>query len=366
MIPMFQPRISEASVARVVEALRSGWISEGRQVQAFEKALCARFGFPRALALNSGTSALHLGVLALGLRPGDEVITTAQTFVATALAILYAGAVPVFADLEAGSANIDPADVRLRIGPRTKGILVVHYGGEPCDMDPILALAAEHNLWVLEDAAHALGARYHGRPVGTLGHAAIFSFQAIKALTTGDGGLLVCADEAAHQKAYRLRWFGIDRANRRPSELGQPEWDITELGYKFHMNDLAASLGLGQLDAYPGVLARRRALDDRYRRTLAGRDGLSLLARTPDSEGACWLFTLLVQRRPEFVRAMRSRGVEAAVWHRRIDGHSLLGGLRHDLPRQERFDATQVSVPLRESLEDDEVGRILDAIRQGW
>ncbi|HXB97944.1 MAG TPA: DegT/DnrJ/EryC1/StrS family aminotransferase [bacterium] len=365
-IPLFLPRIDEASVQRVAQTLRSGWISEGRQVLAFEQALCAQFGFPRALAVNSGTSALHLALLALGVGPGDEVITTAQTFVATALAILYCGATPVFADLEPGGANLDPAEIGRRAGPRTKAVLLVHYGGEPCDMDAVLAQAKRHGLAVVEDAAHALGARYRSRPVGALGDAGIFSFQAIKPLTTGDGGLLVCADPSVHQKAYRLRWFGMDRAGRTPSELGQPEWAITELGYKYHMNDLTASLGLGQLEGFQTALARRRALDARYRGALGAVPGLALIPPTDGAEGACWLFTVLVERRLDFVRALRSRGVEAAVWHRRIDAHPLFGGLRQDLPRQERFDAAQVSIPLRDSLDDGEAGAVLDAVRRGW
>jgi perosamine synthetase len=294
------------------------------------------------------------------------VITTAQTFVATALAILYCGATPVFADLEEGGPNLDPAEIGRRAGPRTKAVLVVHYGGEPCDMDAVNREAKARGLAVVEDAAHALGATYRSRPAGALGDAAIFSFQAIKPLTTGDGGLLVCADPAAHQKAYRLRWFGIDRAGRTPSELGQPEWPITELGYKYHMNDLTASLGLGQLEGFDAALRRRRELDGRYRGALSGLPGLALTRRTQEAESACWLFTALVERRLDFVRALRSRGVEAAVWHQRIDAHPLFGGLRSDLPRQERFNAAQVSIPLRDSLNDDEAGRVLDAVKLGW
>jgi len=365
-IPLFKPKIEEAGITRVVEALRSSWISEGRQVQAFEKTLCSQFAFPRALALNSGTAALHLALLALGIKAGDEVITTAQTFVATALAILYVGATPIFADLEAGGPNLDPEDIRRRITPKTKAILVVHYGGEPSDMDAILKIASEKSLKVIEDAAHALGAQYKSRPIGTLGDAAIFSFQAIKALTTGDGGLLVCRDEETHQRAYRLRWFGIDRANRKISELGQPEWDITEIGYKYHMNDLAASLGLGQLESYAQALTRRSELDALYRKSLNAVPGLQMLKQTPGAQGACWLFTMLADRRLEFVRALKSRGVEAAVWHRRIDHHPIFGGERPDLPRQEHFDSHQVSIPLRDSLSDSEVEKILDAVKEGW
>ncbi len=366
MIPIFKPTVPEAVVERVAMTLREGWLSEGRQVAAFEEEFARRMGLPHALALNSGTAALHLAVLGAGVKPGDEVITTAQTFVATAMAILYAGAQPFFADLQSGGPNIDPADIERRITPRTKAIIVVHYGGYPCDMDEINIVAARHRLTVIEDAAHALSARYKGRPVGGLARFAIFSFQAIKLMTTGDGGMLVCRDPQDHQTAYRRRWFGIDRANRRLSKLGQPEWDITEVGYKYHMNDLAAAMGLGQLDYVETAVARRRRLSALYRADLTGLPGLELLEEKPDRESACWLFTVLVERRPDFIRAVKSRGVEAAVWHERIDKHSLFGGLREDLPNQARFNESQVSIPTRDSLTDEEVYKVINAVKAGW
>lgn len=363
---MFQPTISESAVRHAEACLRSGWISEGKMVVAFEAEFRRHFGLRNALALNSGTAALHLAILGAGVGPGDEVITTAQTFVATAMAVLYVGARPVFADLMPGGPNIDPIDVERRIGPRTKAILVVHYGGYPCDMDEVRALAVRHGLVVIEDAAHAVGATYRGAPVGSLGNFGVFSFQAIKQLTSGDGGMLVCADEDRYREARRRRWFGIDRARRTVSELGEPEWDIREIGYKYHMNDVTASIGLAQLESFAAAQTRRRELNQRYRGQLAGLSGLELLDERPDREGACWLFTVRVDRRLEFVRALRSRGVEAAVWHRRIDAHSVFGGLRPDLPNQTRFDETQVAVPLRDSLSDEEVERVIDAVRQGW
>jgi len=363
---MFQPAISESAVLQAEACLQSGWVGEGKAVAAFENGFCRRFDLRNALALNSGTAALHLALLGAGVGPGDEVITTAQTFVATAMAVLYVGAQPVFADLVPGGPNLDPADVERRVTARTKAIVVVHYGGYPCDMDEIRAVGARHGLVVVEDAAHALGATYHGRPVGSLGDFGVFSFQAIKQLTTGDGGMLVCADEGGHRDALRRRWFGIDRERRTLSELGEPEWDIREVGYKYHMNDIAASLGLAQLESFGAAQARRRELNKRYRSGLAGVSGLELLDEQPDRESACWLFTIRVERRVDFVRALRDRGIEAAAWHRRIDAHSVFGGLRPDLPNLQSFDETQVAIPLRESLSDAEVEQVIEAVRSGW
>jgi perosamine synthetase len=366
-IPLFKPFIAESVVQSVAQTLRAGWISEGKKVKAFEERFCRHFHHPHALALNNGTAALHLAVSGAGVLPGDEVITTAQTFVATAMAILYCGARPVFADIQPGGPNIDPADVERKITPKTKAIIVVHYGGYPCDMDEINAIANRHKgISIIEDAAHALGSFYKERPVGSLGRFGIFSFQAIKQLTTGDGGMLCSRDEQDHQKAYRQRWFGIDRGNRKPSELGQPVWDISEVGYKYQMNDIAATMGLAQLALFDRSQSRRLALNGYYRAMLGSVEGLNLLEEKPDRSGACWLFTVRVERRLDFIRALKSRGVEAAVWHQRIDENSLFGGPQQDLPNQQAFNEQQVSIPLRDSLTDQEVEKILKAVKAGW
>jgi perosamine synthetase len=363
---MFQPRIPPRSAALLAEALEGGMIGQGQRCKDFEEAFCAGFGLPRALAVNSGTAALHLALLSLGIGVGDEVITSAQTFVATALAVKYVGADPVFADLKPGSPNLDPSGLESKLSPRTKAVLVVHYGGMPCDMEAILDFASRRGLAVIEDAAQALGAEYKGKPAGTLGAAAAFSFQAIKGLTTGDGGMLVLSDPEAHGQARRRRWFGIDKEGRKPDGLGPGEWEIRELGFKYAMNDLAASLGLGALDSYPEVLLRRRLLDREYRAGLSKISGLELLEDPQDRKSACWLFSALVTERRAFVEAMRCRGVEASVWHRRIDRHPIFGGLRQGLPQLERFDREQVSLPLRESLSDEEAGKIIKAVQAGW
>lgn len=250
LIPIFEPSVPESVIERVAATLREKRLSEGPNVREFEETFARKFNLPHALAINSGTAALHLAVLGAGITAGDEVIIPAQTFVATGLAVLMVGAKPVFADIQPGGPNIDPIDIERRITPRTKAIIVVHYGGYPCDMDEINALSRKHGLKVIEDAAHAVGASYRGEPVGTLGDFAIFSFQAIKQITTGDGGMLICRDVHEHQKSLRRRWFGIDRDKRKPSPLGQPEWDITELGYKYHMNDIGAAMGLAQLEMF--------------------------------------------------------------------------------------------------------------------
>lgn len=219
-INMFQVNVQEEAIEGVVRVLRSGYIGEGPVVKELGTAFVQVSGAPWNLAVNSCTSALHLAVILAGVDAGDEVITTAQTMMATSHAILMQRATPVFADVQPGTGNIDPQDIEHRITKRSKVILVVHWAGYPCDMDEIHAIARQHNLVVIEDAAHAIGAIYKGRPVGSLSPMTCFSFQAIKHITSGDGGMLSLLKETDRILGSRLRWFGIDRDQRKPSILG--------------------------------------------------------------------------------------------------------------------------------------------------
>jgi len=365
-IPIFAVRVSEHAIERVASVLRSGFIGDGPTVREFESKVMARTGARHAVAVNSGTSALQLALAVHNVGPGDEVITTAQTFVATSHVILAAGAQPVYADVQSRTGNLDPADIEHRITPRTKAILPVHWAGYPCDMDEILDVATRHGLAVIEDAAHAFGAEYRGRAIGSVAPVTCFSFQAIKQLTTVDGGMLCTQDEALGEQARRRRWFGIDRIRRRPSVLGEPEWDIKELGYKWHMNDVAAAIGCAHLDEYDLQLAHRALLDSAYRTGLAGVPGVELFDVAADRRSAFWTFCLHVERRLDFVRAMKARGIEASVVHLRIDRNSLFGPVRTDLPQLARFTETMVCLPLHGGVSEQDAAHVVEAVRKGW
>jgi len=365
-IDMFRVSVCEESVENAVKVLRSGYIGEGPMVKKLEAEFCKVSGAPWCLAVNSGTSALHLAVLLVGVGAGDEVITTAQTMMATSHAILMARGVPVFADVQPFTGNIDPNDIEHRITPRTKAILVVHWAGYPCDMDEIHAIAGRHGLVVIEDAAHATGATYKGRPIGGISPMTCFSLQAIKHVTGGDGGVLALADEEHRVKGARLRWFGIDRDLRKASILGEPIWNVTELGYKYHMNDIAAAIALGNLMQLEGMLVHRRKIATAYRHGLSGIPGLTLLTSGSDRESAYWLFTVLVERREDFLRLLKERGINASVVHLRIDRNDLYGGERRDLPNLDRFTELHVSLPVHEGISAEDVRYVIESIRQGW
>jgi perosamine synthetase len=358
--------VSEQAIANATATLRSGMLSEGKQVKRFEGELAARLGLVQPVALNSGTAALHLALVLAGVKAGDEVIIPPQTFIATGMAVLMQGAIPVFADIQYRSGNIDPESVRKKISPKTKAVIPVHWAGYPCDLEELNALAAQHGLVVIEDAAHALGASYRGKPIGSISRFTCFSFQAIKHLTTGDGGALCCLRPEDEQRARVRRWFCIDRDHSPASFLGERVYDADEVGYKYHLNDLAAAIGLGNLEVFPQVLGRLQTITSRYRREFSNLAGVTLLESKPDRVSACWLFTLLAQRRDDFLRALQGRGVPAAVFHQRIDRNSVFGGLRQDLLNMGRFNQEQASVPLHAGLTDEEVEKVIAAVKTGW
>lgn len=358
--------ISKKSIKKTIEVLESGWISEGKLVKEFENKLRQSLGIINPVAVNSGTSALHLALAVAGIKKGDEVILPAQTFVATGLAILMQGATPIFVDIQCKTGNIDIHSIGRKITQETKAIIPVHWGGYPCDMEEINGIARKKGLVVIEDAAHALGATYKGKPIGSISRFTAFSFQAIKHLTTGDGGALCCLNNDDYCKSRIRRWFGIDRLKSKPSILGERKYDIAELGYKYHLNDLAAAVGLGNLEDFCNNLRRRRKIAARYREELSNIPGLELLDYKNDCESAYWLFTMLVKRRKDFILSLKEKGIPASVVHMRIDRNSIFGGITPDLPGQEKFNKMQVSIPVHNGLSDDDVDLIIKTIRSGW
>jgi perosamine synthetase len=279
---------------------------------------------------------------------------------------LQQGAIPVFADINYHTGNIDPQSIRQKITDKTKAIIPVHWGGMPCDMDEIRLIAREHNLIIIEDAAHAPGATYRGRPVGSISDYTCFSFQAIKHITTGDGGAISCLDNEKAKEAVTRRWFGIDRADAQPSLLGERQYSITALGFKYHLNDYGAALGLANLSDFPQRLQRLRKIARYYREELKSVPGIELWDCPPDRESAWWLFGVHVKGRLDFIKALAGRGVAASVVHQRIDRNAIFNGIREDLVNQKKFDETQVHIPLHSGIGETEAQYIVDCIKKGW
>lgn len=364
-ISLFHPHVPSKAIEYVSQVLSTKWIGQGPKVDEFEERFGAFIGGDRScIAVGAGTDALHLAYLLADVKNGDEVICPLFTCTATNIPLLYLDAKVVFADVDPDSLNIDTTDVRKRITERTKAIVCVHNAGLPCDMDELRDLAKDHNLALIEDAAHALGASYKGIPVGQISDFTMFSFQAIKHLTTGDGGMLVLKDHELANKARRLRWFGIDRKSK---QSGNWENDITEIGYKYQLTDIGAALGLAGLEEIDQIIPYRQSLLNLYSHSLQGIPGISLVgANHTDRTHAAWMCTVLVDDRDGLQKKLKDHGIESALVHYRNDHYSVFGGRRTDYPNMDAVEGRYLNIPLHTRMSADDVYRVCSVIRSGW
>jgi perosamine synthetase len=364
-IVLFYPNVPKTAIEEVTKVLQSRWIGQGPRVAEFEKQFSARFaGNGTSLAVGSGTDALHLAYILAGLQPGDEVITPVFTCTATTIPFLYMGVTFRFADVDPETLNINIQHVRELINEKTKAIVCVHYGGLPCDMDELHAIAREYGIPVIEDAAHALGATYKGKSIGSISEFTMYSFQAIKHITTGDGGMLIVQDKEAAKKGERIRWFGIDRSDK---QKGTWENDIWEVGYKYQMTDISAAMGLAGLQEFDETLAHRQKLFDTYRKGLKNANGIKLIgADHTDRTHAAWLCTALVENRVDFMKYLREKKIESGQIHYRNDRYSVLGGRRDDLPHMDSVEEKYIVLPLNNHLTVGQIEYVCDTIKKGW
>lgn len=368
MIPLFSTYVPPHSAEKVAEVIRNGWVNRGKQAELFESLFRTKFNYNHALSVNSCTSALRIAYTLVkdftGAKEGDEIITTPYTMIATNTAMLECGFKPVFADVEYETANIDPYNIEDRITKRTKAITVVHYAGYPCNLREIYRIATENKLFVIEDAAQALGAKRNGHPVGYIADFACFSFQAIKHITTGDGGMFVSMHKPIYDEAVKLAWFGIDKTKRVDSDLGKYPVDIDVLGFKYAMNDIAATLGIEGIKSFDYVLGVRQGIAKQYREELGNVDGITLMKNEPNVESAEWTFPIHVKQRLKFAIEMRKKGIEVAVHNWRNDKYSIFGGLRSDLPNTERLNNELIHIPLHLGLWTSDIEYIIKTMKE--
>ncbi len=284
MLPYSRPSINDDDIRAVVEVLQSDWLTTGPMIERFERAAADYVGTAEAVAVSSGTAALHAAVFALGIGPGDEVIVPAMTFVATANCVVYQGATPVFADVDPDTLLLDPAQAEARISPRTRAIIGVDYAGQPCDHRLLCAIARKHGLALVADASHSLGASDRGVRAGKLADLSTFSLHPVKPITAGEGGLLVTDNAEFAGRARRFRNHGMSTDHRQRASAGSWHYAMTELGYNYRLTDLQAALGLSQLARLDGWIARRQAIAERYDRAFAGLPGVRPLGLRP---GVC-------------------------------------------------------------------------------
>ena len=380
-LPFALPDIGEAEIAEVVDTLRSGWVTTGPKAARFERAFAQFLGDPggdaalHCIAVNSATAGLHLAAEALGIGPGDEVVTTTHTFTATAEVVRYLGADVKLVDIDPATLNIDPAAVQAAITPRTKLIMPVHYAGLAADMPAILALARQHGLKVVEDAAHALPTTSGGRMVGTLGSdATVFSFYANKTITTGEGGMLVTRDAALAQRAKTMRLHGMNRDAFDRFTAKVPSWyyEVVAPGFKYNLTDIAAALGIHQLRRAHAFQQRRAQIVAQYQ---AGLAGLPLITapQAPAGETHAWhLYVLRLADgagvpRDRFIEQLFEAGIGCSVHYIPLHLHPYwrdrYGLQPGQFPHSQRAYERMLSLPLYSRMTDDDVQRVAQAVR---
>jgi dTDP-4-amino-4,6-dideoxygalactose transaminase len=369
------PHIGSQEIEAVAATMRSCWIGTGPKVKELEAAFASYIGAAYAVALNSCTACLHLSLLLLGLKPGDEVITTPMTFAATANAINHAGAVPVFADCDRTTMNIDVKRVEAAVTSRTRAILPVHFAGRPCDMDALAQLAAKHHLTVIEDAAHCIEGRYHGRKIGTISPMTCFSFYVTKNMTTAEGGML-CTNDG--QLADQIRVYGLHGLSAdawaRFGDRGYRHYEVIYPGFKYNLTDIAATIGLCQLPQLSHWMVRREEIWARYDEAFAGLACWTPARQEPDTYHARHLYTLMLDidslgiTRDQVMAALHRRGIGSGVHYRSVHLHKYykdrFGYKPEDFPNAAWISDRTVSLPLSAKLSDADVDRIVKAVRE--
>ncbi|HLW85846.1 MAG TPA: UDP-4-amino-4,6-dideoxy-N-acetyl-beta-L-altrosamine transaminase [Candidatus Sulfotelmatobacter sp.] len=372
LLPYGRQSVDEADIQAVVEVLRSDWLTTGPKVAEFEEAFAARVDAAHGVSFSSGTAALHAAAFAAGLSAGDEAITTPLTFAATANCVLYQGATPVFADVCADTLNLDPEQVTGKISPKTRAILPVAYAGHPADLDPLLEIASKFGLLVIEDACHALGAKYRGRATGSMADMTVFSFHPVKHITTGEGGMVATNNAKFAETLRRFRNHGISSDARQRQSAGQWHYEMVLLGFNYRLPDIACALGIRQLTKLDANLARRREIAARYTAAFGEIPGVIPLAVRPDVMPAWHLYPIrldlakLTADRAQVFRALRAENIGVNVHYIPVHRHPYYGerfGYRGgEYPVAEDAYERLISLPMFHAMTDHDVSDVIMAV----
>ncbi|WP_220719375.1 UDP-4-amino-4-deoxy-L-arabinose aminotransferase [Agarivorans litoreus] len=378
-LPLSRPAIEQQEIDAVVEVLKSGWITTGPKNAELENAIKSYTGAEHAVALSSATAGLHLTLVALGIGPGDEVITPSMTWVSTVNLITLMGAKPVFVDVDADTLMTTAERIEAQITNKTKLIIPVHYAGAPLDLDAIYALAEQYNIPVIEDAAHAIGCEYKGRPIGQTGHC-IFSLHAIKNVTTAEGGIFTTNDAELAERIRRLKFHGLGvDAFDRETQGRAPQAEVIEPGYKYNMPDICAVLGLGQMQRLASITAQRQALVAHYRKLLAEVEGISPMSVPSYAHTHCWhLMIVRVEPsicgfdRDQLISMLKQQGIGAGIHFKachsqkyyRENYQTRFGEINPDLSNTEFNSQRICSLPLFPGMQLSDVERVVSAIKQ--
>jgi UDP-4-amino-4-deoxy-L-arabinose-oxoglutarate aminotransferase len=374
-LPFTRPSITEAEVLEVSEALRSGWITSGPRVVAFEKGFSSYVSAPFGITVASATAGFHILLHALGIGPGDDVITPSLTWPSPINMVVNVGARPVFADIDRRTFQLDPSSVERVLTPQTRAIIPVHFAGQPCDLDALRALCERHGLILIEDAAHATGTEYRGKRIGSGKNPAVFSFHAIKNLTTGEGGLITVSEEKLRDRLISLRFHGVDQdAWKRYAREATRNYDLFEPGWKYNLTDLQAAVGLVQLKRLEEMNERRTKLAELYDRLLEDISEIIRPSRVPYPSRHSWhLYTVLIDpektgfTRDEFREELRTRNIGTGLHFLAVHELSFYRERYHPvselLKNSEYVAARIVSLPLFPDMQEEDVGEVVDEIR---
>jgi dTDP-4-amino-4,6-dideoxygalactose transaminase len=369
-IPLFDLNYDHEEEEAVLATLRSGWISTGPRTVEFERLFAEALGAKHAVAVANCTCALHLALRIVGVREDDEVIVPSLTFVATANAVRYVGATPVFCDIRGpDDLNLDPQQVESLITGRTRAIIVMHYGGFPCDMDRVLALARKHRLRVIEDACHGPLSEYRGRKLGTIGDIGCFSFFSNKNISTGEGGMLVTADAEFAERARLLRSHGMTSLSYQRASGHSTRYDVIESGYNYRMDDIHAALGIVQLGKLRNDIERRGVVRANYLEALADAPGITVPFGRPEEVVSNYIFPVILEgadaaRRDAVRNAMHGRGIQTSIHYPAVHRFSSFEPYRRPLPNTERVSDSLVTLPMHGRLSRDHVSRIAATLRE--
>jgi len=362
MLPLVQTAIPprEILIPKLEEVLYSGYVAQGEIVEQFERRFEEYIGSGHTLSLNSGTAALHIALILAGVSTGDEVISTALTAEPTNVAIKMVGANVRWADVDLETGNISAEAIEKAINPKTKAIIVVDYAGISVDVEKIQAISLKYNIPVIEDAAHALGAKFNGKRTGNHFPFTVYSFQAIKHLTTIDGGALQIQDKELYEKGKVIRWFGLDK------KLSRMDNNITIQGFKYHMNNVNAAIGLVQLENIEELvdkyISNGKYLDEK----LKDVKGVELIQYYPNTEASYWLYTIKVDNRESFIKMMAENGIMASELHKRNDLHTYLNDYPTHLPNLDLFYSKMVHLPCGWWVNKIDCDKMISLIKSGW
>lgn len=372
VLPVFRPSMGQEEIDAIAQVLRSGWIGLGPATEKFEEEFTKFVGTKYAIALNSATAALHLSLLALGIDQEDEVLVPALSFVSTSHAVLYVGAKPIFIDIDEETLCMDPKDLKNKITKKSKAIIPVHYGGHPADLDTIHDIAKKYKLVVVEDASHATGSMYKGKMIGSLSDLTCFSFHAVKNLATGDGGMVTTNSSTLAKKIKSLRWMGINKETWEREELVQEKsyrqygwyYDVTDLGYKYHMNDITAAIGLVQLKKLRLMNNKREKLSKRYDQKLRKLKWLEIPKISPNVKSAYHNYVIRTQFRDRLNLFLKDRNISSGVHYLPIHHFSFYKKqkLTASVPLTERVWKTLLTLPLYPTLSFKDQDRVINAI----